>query len=433
MRALSVPAILLAALLAAAAPPIGEVEPNGFTTPAPQAVGVLGAAGIQVQGTLDPTSPSGGDPGDRDGFSFTMEAAGPFTAVVDDGGAGETFVLALVGDGPGGPVLLASSQGPAPLTLSRPGLETGVDYRVGVAAFSDGAPLAYDLSLTAESTLPPWTAAPCPGYAPEAEPNDGGPTATDLGDFTGILCAEGIQSAVSPPGSGDPADPDFFLFRNVLPTPVRFVFDADPGTLKVTIHFLGFVGPFPWIEDTFGGHREILTPALEPGGSYFVDVRAEQGTAPIAYRFHMEPSAPPPLPPPEPLELSRARLRLAPGPSFRLKGTFQPGIGVDLGAGAPFTWRVRGLEGSVVSGEMRLTRRGKLRYRAPRGTPGLKALDFDPLRGRFSLRGKGLDLQGEYEPLDPEVLVHLDLDGTRLEAIEAGLFSRDGRVLRVRR
>jgi hypothetical protein len=432
MRPLSLLAVL-AITLAAAADPVAEVEPNGFSTPDPQALGVLGAAGLEVSGALDPTSENGADPGDRDGFSFTMEAAGPLTAVVDDAGAGRTFVLALAREDEGGVVQIASVQGPAPLTLSCPGLEAGPGYRIGVAAFSDGTALPYGLTLSATSSLPAWTGQPCPGFVPEVEPNGDGSRALHLGDFVTVLCAEGVQSLVSPPNSGDPADPDFFMFRNVLPTPVRFVFEADPGTLRVTIHRLGFVGPFSWIEKQFGGYTEILSPALQPGMTYLVEVRAEQGTAPIAYRMHLEPSAPPPPPPPEPADLTRARLRLGPGPAFRLNGTFEPGLGGDLEAGAPVGFVVRGLEGEIAAGVLTQTRRGRLRYRAPRGTMGLRALDFDPFRGRFSLRGAGLDLQGEVEPGDPLVSVLLDFGDLSVLAEEQGEFSPDGLVLRVRR
>lgn len=432
MRPLAIPVILVAAVLAFA-DPVGEVEPNGFSTPDPQAVGVLGAAGIQVQASLDPTSPSGADPGDRDGFAFTMEAAGPLTAVVDDGGSGKTFVLALAREDVGGLVQLAASQGPAPLTLSCPALATGVVYRVGVAAYSDGTALPYELALSAASSLPTWTGAPCAGFIPESEPNGDGVAANDLGDFTTVICAEGVQSLVSPPGSGDPADPDFFLFRNVLPTPCRFTFEADPGTLKVTIHRLGFVGPFPFVEKVFGGFAEIDTPALLPGMSYLVEVRAEQGTAPIAYRFHFEPVAPPPPPPPEPADLLRGRLRLSPAPSFRLSGTFEVGLGGELEAGVPVSFQVRGLEGEVASGVLTQTRRGKLRYRAPKGTPGLRALDFDPFRGRFSVRGAGVDLQGQVLPGDPVLSVLIDFGDVSVLASEEGEFSPDFQVLRVRR
>jgi hypothetical protein len=242
-----------------------------------------------------------------------------------------------------------------------------------------------------------------------------------------------VQSLVSTPGSGDPADPDLFLFRNVLPTPCRFTFEADPGTLKVTIHRLGFVGTFPWIEKSFGGFTEIDTPALLPGMSYFVEVRAEQGTAPIAYRFHFEPVAPPPPPPPEPADLKRGRLRLSPAPSFRLSGTFEVGLGGELEAGVPVSFQVRGLAGEVASGVLTQTRRGKLRYRAPKGTAGLRALDFDPFRGRFSVRGAGVDLQGEVEPGDPVLSVLIDFGDLSVLAAEEGEFSPDGQVLRVRR
>ena len=432
MRPLSV-LVVLTLTLAAAADPVAEVEPNGFSTPDPQALGVLGAEGLEVAGALDPTSESGADPGDRDGYSFTMEAAGPLTAVVDDAGAGKTFVLALAREDAGGLVQIASSQGPAPLTLSCPGLEAGPVYRVGVAAYSDGAALPYGLVLSAASSLPAWTGQPCPGFVPEVEPNGDGTRALHLGDFVTVLCAEGVQSLVSPPGSGEPADPDFFMFRNVLPTPVRFVIEADPGTLKATIHWLGFVGPFPWIEKQFGGYTEILTPALQPGMTYLVQVQAEQGTAPIAYRIHFEPSAPPPPPPPEPADLTRGRLRLGPGPAFRLIGSFEPGLGGHIEAGAPVQFVVRGLEGEIAAGVLRQTRRGKLRYRAPRGTMGLRALDFDPIRGRFSLRGAGIDLQGEVEPGDPLLSVLIDFGDLSVLAEEPGDFSPDGLVLRVRR
>src|SRR5688572_11917780 len=93
--------------VAAAAVPVLETEPNGFTTPGPQSVGTVGAAGLTVTGTIDPTSPTGLSPGDDDGFSFTMEAEGPLRAIVDDG-AGGTFVLALGEETGSGLVLRAA-------------------------------------------------------------------------------------------------------------------------------------------------------------------------------------------------------------------------------------------------------------------------------------------------------------------------------------
>jgi len=431
MRPLAVPAILLLTVLAAAAP-VAEVEPNGFTTPSPQDLGVLGAAGLQVTGALDPTSPTGLDPGDRDGFSFTMEADGAVSATVDDGGAGKVFVLALSREEAGGPVQIAAVTGPAPLNLSRPGLVTGTTYRIGVAALSDGAPLPYTLDVLPENALPPWTGAPCPGAVPEAEPDGDAATATDLGDFTGILCGEGDLAEVAPPGSGLPGDPDVFRFRQVLQVPVRIVISADPGTVRVTLHALSFVGLAPVAEKAFGAYSEIDVGTLQPGQTYYVEIRAEQGTAPVGYQFHLEPIAPPPPPPPQPLDLYRTRVRTFPGFQFRVLGQFAPGLGAGLADGVPFSYRVRGLEEAFGAGSLRMIRGGRLRYRAPRGVLGLRSITFDPGLGRVLLKGRGVDLNGILDPTDPMLPVDLEFEGgLHLTAAEEGEFNLTGVVLRV--
>jgi hypothetical protein len=414
----------------AAASPVTETEPNGFDTPAPQAMGALGAGGFQVTGSLDPTSADGLDPADRDGYSFTMEAAGPVSATVDDGGAGKTFLLALSREDAGGPVILASALGPAPLTLASGSLATGETYRVGVAALSDGTALPYTLDLLPQDALPPWTAAPCPGDVPEAEPNGDLALATDLGDYTGVLCGAGSIAEVAPPGSGLDGDPDLFRFRNVLAVPAKLVVNADPGTLRVTISSLGLGTLDAVVEDTFGIYREIATPTLLPGMTYVVAIRGEQGTAPLDYDFHLEPDSPPPPPPPEPIALTKGRIRLAPGPSFRVTGTFAKGTGAGLAAGIPFHYKVRGLEETFGTGVLRRTGGGVLKYRAPKGTPGLKALVFHPAKGRLVLRGAGIDFLN-VDPTDPRVEVEVGLGTMLFLGSEPGRFSPNGAVLRL--
>src|SRR5258706_13692090 len=215
-------AVAAALLGAAAAGPgtVPETEPDGFTTPAPQAVGIVGPGGIAVSGTLDPTSPSGQEPGDNDGFSFAVAANGPFRAVVDDG-AGTTFVLGLSVETSSGADLLATVIGPAPLTISRPLLTTGKVYRIGVAALGDGSPLSYSLGLFPEDAVPPWTGESCTGFVPEQEPDDDTASATWLGWFDRTLCGQGDIAVVAPIDSEIVGVIDTFRFRDVLPLPAR--------------------------------------------------------------------------------------------------------------------------------------------------------------------------------------------------------------------
>ena len=413
---------------------VTETEPDGFTTPLPQATGVLGPSGISVEGTLDPTSPTGLDPGDRDGFSFAMQADGPFRAVVDDG-AGGTFLLAVAEETADGPRVLAAVLGAAPLTLSRPALSADSSYRVGVAAFADGTPLPYALDLAAEDAIPPWTGETCTAWVPEAEPNGSALDATDLGWFDRVLCASGSVAAVSPPGSGIAGDADTFRFRNVLPVPVRLAVTADPGLVDLEVQQLGFVGPQPLASASFGGATEILLPALQPGADYMVRVSARQGEDPLAYSFHLEPVAPPPRPPPTPLDLGRSLLRLGPGPgrsSFSVRASFEPGVGTGLATGDPFALRLRGWGQSFGEGLLRMDGLGRLRWRSAPGTPGLRTLLLDPFEGTLALRGGGLDLAGSVDPLDPTVSLELAVGDLRFAASEEGEFRPGRRVLRVR-
>jgi hypothetical protein len=424
------PVLLLA--LGAAAGTVQEQEPDGFTTPLPQAVGVVGTDGITVPGVLDPTSSTGLDPGDRDGFSFTMESAGPLSATVDDGGAGNVFVLALAREDPGGPVQLAAVLGAAPLTLSRPDLEAGPVYRVGVAALGDGSPLPYALDLRPVDSLPPWTGDVPQAPMQETEPDGSASEAVDLGDFTGVLWAQGSLSTVEPPGSGATGDADTFRFRAVLPAAARVVADASPGLVVLEIQSLVFVGAQPILQVKFGGASEVVLPPLQPGAAYLLRVSAEQGAAPLAYALRVEPWAVPPPPPPEPLEIRRATLRFAEEDarcSFSVRGAFAPGTGLDVLPGAPFSYRVRGLQEAFAEGFLGEDARGRLRYRAPKGSTGLRTLVYDPARGTLSLKGRGLPLDGAVDPADPEVGVEVAIGGTRLAATGEGTFRAGGRRL----
>jgi hypothetical protein len=124
-------------------------------------------------------------------------------------------------------------------------------------------------------------------------------------------------------------------------------------------------------------------------------------------------------------------VRFTPVPSFRLTGLFEPGLGGTLPAGIPFTYRVRGLEESIPAGLVRAKRRGRLVYRAPKGTPGLRSLVLDPVRGKVTMRGKGLEVQSNDDPLDPTLEVELDFDGLRFAAEAECLYSLDRALLKV--
>jgi hypothetical protein len=434
MRLLRSAAAALVFAGAAVAVPVSvpETEPDGFTTPPPQAVGVLGAAGISISGGLDPTSPTGLDPGDRDGYSFTMEAEGPFRATVDDG-AGTIYLLAIVEETVDGPELLAAVLGPAPLTLSRPLLEAGPTYRVGVAAFSDGTPTSYLLDLYPENAIPPWTGETCTSFLAESEPNEATLDATPLGWFDRTLCGQGDIAVVSPPDSGIDGDDDTFRFRNVLPVAARLVVDADPGLVDVEVDVLGFVGPAPIFSTSFGGATDVALPTLQPGADYMIRFSARQGTEPLHYSFHLEPVAGPPPGPPEPLELENAMLRFGPDARrsrFSIRGLFEPGVGDTLGSGAELRLFVRGGEADLAEGKTSLDSLGRLRWRAPPGLDGIRRFSFDPYDGVLIARGKGVDLHGDVDPSDPLVEVLLDFGNLRLGGSGDGVFRRKGRVLK---
>jgi hypothetical protein len=413
------------------------VEPNGFTHPDPQPVGALGAEGILVDASLDPTSPDGLDPGDRDGFAFTLADPGPLTATVDDGGAGKTFLLGLIREeAAGGVTFLGGVLGPAPLSLGNPGLEAGPVYRVGVASFGDGTPLPYSLSLETRDSLVPWTGQTCDGYLPEAEPDDAPIQAVDLGWFDRTLCGEGEISSIGLPEEGIAGDADVFRFRNVLPIPARIVVNAGPGEVHLEVQSLAFIGAATFLDRRFGGVADEVTGTLQPGADYFVRLSADRGDGPIHYTFHVEASAPAPPAPPEPLDLRRAVLRLSPGsggPSFSVRATFQPGLGSNVQPRSAFSYRVRGLAESFEAGARLFEESdGRLRYRAFPGTPGLRTLTFDPFRGLLVLRGRGLPLDQAWDPGDPTLEVRATLGEVRLAADETGEFRERGRVLRTR-
>ncbi|NUN53371.1 MAG: hypothetical protein HUU06_11380, partial [Planctomycetaceae bacterium] len=340
-------ALLLAAGTVLSSPPaaVPETEPNGFTNPAPLFLGLLGAEGLAVEGTLDPTSPTGLDPGDRDGFSFTAGESGPFAATLE-AAPGTTFLLALAVEGEAGPRSLGAVSGPAPLTLSVPDLEAGGTFRVGVAAFAGGDPLPYTLSLVREDALPPWEGTICAAETVAAEPDGSAGEAGDLGFFTGVLCARGSLETIVPPGFEGAGDEDFLRFRNVLPVAARLRFRADPGLLRLEAYALSFVGLSSIGTAAFGEEGALELPVLAPGADYFVRVYADQGEVPLDWSLVLEPLAGPPEPEAAPLELSAARVRLPePGTSFRVDGTFSPGTGAGLEGGVPFSWGLRGAGG----------------------------------------------------------------------------------------
>jgi len=428
--------VVFGALLAGAAGAVSvtEAEPDGFTTPAPQAVGVVGSAGITITGTLDPTSPTGLAPGDSDGFSFTMESDGPFRAVVDDG-AGGTFLVALVEQAESGLVLRSAVLGPCPLSLSRPLLAAGTVFRVGVAAFGDGTPRPYTLVLDPVDAVAPWTGESCAGVTPEAEPNEDAFEATYLGWFDRTLCASGDIAVVSPIDSGIEGDTDQFRFRNVLPVPVTLSITADPGQVDVVVERLVYVGSAPIASASFGSETTLGLPALEPGSDYLVRVSARQGTAPLHYDFHLEPVAQDPEPPPEPLDLAMAVLRIHPDAArsrFTFRGVAEPGFGVGLDEDTSLVLKVRGGETALASGSMTLDGDGRLLWKAPKGVTGIRTFSFDPFTGILKVKGKGVDLAGDVDPADPEIYIEADFGTERIAATATGTFSRNRRVLRVK-
>ncbi|MCK6480387.1 MAG: hypothetical protein L6R43_09610 [Planctomycetes bacterium] len=424
-------ALLLAAgtVLSSPPAPVPETEPTGFTTPPPQFLGLLGAEGLAVAGALDPTSPTGLDPGDRDGFSFTTGEAGPLAATLE-AAPGATFLLALAVEGESGPRALGAVSGPAPLTLSVPDLEAGRTWRVGVAAFADGAPLPYTLTLSREDALPPWDGSLCPGETVAAEPDGSAAEAGDLGPFTGVRCARGTLDSVVPPGFEGEGDEDFLRFRNVLPVAARLRFRADPGLLRVEAYALSFVGLSSIGAAAFGEAGALDLPALSPGADYFLRVRADQGEAPLDWSLVLEPLAAPREPEAAPLELTAARVRLQ-EPSFRVDGTFPPGTGADLGSGVPLSWTLRGAGGEIGEGVLTQDGRGRLVHRAPAGTPGLRRLILDPLLGRFRMRGGGLPFAAG--AADPLLDLRLTLGGIEMAGEAEAEFRAGGKVLVLRR
>jgi hypothetical protein len=435
MRPLRVSLAALALVATALAVPVSvpESEPDGFSSPSPQALGVLQGDGFTITGSLDPTSPTGLDPGDRDGYSFTLAADGPFRASIDDG-AGTLYLLAVAEDTVDGPEILAAVLGPAPLTLSRPQLAAGPTYRVGVAAFSDGTPSSYVLDLALENAVPPWTGESCTSFLAESEPNEEFASGTDLGWFERTLCGQGDVAMVSPPDSGIDGDDDVFRFRNVLAVPARIVVNADPGLVDVEVSVLGFVGPAPVHSFSFGGAADVQLPTLEPGSDYSIRFSAQQGTEPLHYSFHLEPVAGPPPSPPVPLELSSALLRLPADPArsrFSIRALFEPGTGDTLEDGAELTLNVRGGEAALAEGKTSLDSLGRLRWKAPPGLDGIRKFLFDPYDGKLTVVGKGVDLQGDLDPADPLVEVLLDFGALRLGGSAEGTFRRKGRVLRL--
>jgi len=395
-------AACLAAAAASGLPPVPEQEPDSFSGPSapPQALGTLDAGGLSVAGALDPTSPDGLAPGDDDGFSFSPAADGDFQATLSSA-PGDFFVLALAREDEAGLVALAATSGPSPLVLAVPGLTAGATYRVGVAALGDGTPAAYQLDLAAVAeALPPWTGETCAGFTPEAEPDDTAVDAFPLGDFVRVLCASGSFDTIVPGGGGDV---DTFRFRNVLPVPVRLAVTADPGQVTVEFQKVAFVGVGTVVSVTFSEAVALVLPALAPGQVYLVRLEGKQGTVPLNYSFHLEPSAPPgPAVLGAPVE--RAVLRMGEDPaehSFTLRAGFPPG---DFAAptGSAVSCRVRGLADDALDDPIEVDRRGRYVYRGGKRA-GLRSLVLDPSLGRLTLRGKGADLAGEVDPADPAV------------------------------
>ena len=410
--------------LTAPPPLVTRAEPKGSTTPPPQAAGALGAEGIDMEGVLDP--------GDRDGFSFTVSSDGPLAATVE-AAPGASFLVSLAREGADGPVGVASVMGAAPLTLAVPLLEAGAAFRIGVAALDVDAPLPYTLALRREAVLPGWSGEICGTPTPSAEP-DGYPlAATDLGFFTGVLCGSGALDAVVVPGGEGEGDEDHFRFRNVLPVPARLRFTTDPGLIRVEAQAVVFVGVQPFAAASFGEEGTLDLPALAPGSDYVIRVGADQGTAPLSYSFVLEPVAPPPGPEPEPLTVTRARVRLDPAgtrASFSVDGVFAAGTGLVLDASAPFAWSLRGAGQEFAAGLLTRDSRGRLVHRGLPGAPGLRLLRFDPVRGRVHLRGKGLGFASD--ATDPSLDLLLTLGDLELAADPDGAFNGSGRVLVVK-
>ena len=200
---------------------------------------------------------------------------------------------------------------------------------------------------------------------------------------------------------------------------------------------LGPMGRFTsnFVDVKFGEAGEMTSPPLEPGADYFLRFSAEQGTAPVHYDFHVEPTALPDPPDPEPLDLFRTVLRLAPDAkrsSFTVPARLDPAVVAGVEEGSPFSYRVRGLAESFSKGYLVEDSNGRFRFRGQKGTAGLHSLKFDPVKGVLVLAGKGESLAGSVDPADPTVKVLATLGSLNLAATEQGVFSRKGRVLKIR-
>ncbi|MHC4820262.1 MAG: hypothetical protein ACYTDX_00910, partial [Planctomycetota bacterium] len=413
---------------------VDELEPTSSSVP--QQLGVLDG-GALLTGSLASTTPSGLDPADRDGYAFTLDAEGPLTITLEQlsGSGSPPFTLALVEGEIGSSVQRAAILGEAPLTLSVAKVPADTNLRLLVGAFHDGEALDYGIEITPQASLPTWSGALCDPATEVSEPNDDLLAATDLGDFTGILCAGGSLDAVHPPAAEDESDRDVFIFRNVLPVPARLTVDADPGTTVVTVQQLVFIGVVPVASSRFGERSVLELPALEPGQQYGIEVTAEIGQAPLNYSFRLEPVAPPPPEPPAPLDILKADLRLdgsGQRGAFKIVAEFET---QDLGSlfpGETLAWTIRGLEEGPIAGALQVDARGRYVYRAPRGSRGLRRLVMDPETGIAKLKGRRADLRGDVADEDPAINVLLSLGEKRLAGEVEGERSPSGRRLRFR-
>ncbi len=416
--------------LAGGGTPVAEVEPDGFTHPLPQPLGAVGPTPVCVEGTLDPTHPTGLEPGDRDGFSFTL--SGDAVAARLTSAVGASFMLALAEDGNEGPPAgIATVVGRSPLSLDVPGLVPGNTYRVGVAVFSDGAPAPYSLVLSAEDLLPPWSGDLCVAPAGETDPDTSLLDGTDLGDFSRILCGAGVLDA-APPEEGVPGDEDRFRFRNLLPVPARLTVVADPGEVRVVVETLVFVGSVERASLSFGDVGVLDLAPLRPGATYVLRLSTPPGSPARAYSFHLEPVAAAPPEPGFPVDLAWARIRLHEDPertSFTVRGTFDPTALPPLDRAAGATVRVRTLRQDLGQSALDEDDLGRLVYRGLPGSAGIRRLVLDPFLGTLLLRGRRGDLGAAG---DGEVRVEIRLGEQALEGGAEAVVRRNGRLLVVR-
>lgn len=422
-------AFLALPALSAEGPILQETEPNGFTVPAPMEVGTPGQDGLRVVGTLSPTSASGLAPGDSDGFAFGVTGGSGDLEVLLESPSPFPFLLALSEIVDGSPRLRAAVLGPSPLRLQLPGPSGEALFKVGVAAFGDGGDAPWELTLSETATFPPWTGAPCAAPAASTEPDGDAIVANDVEDFGGLLCGTGVLGAlVDPSGEGE-GDVDMFRFRNLLPLPARLLVRADPGTVRVEVDHLNYVGLTPVASRVFGEETALELPVLAPGMEYVVRLSASHGQVPLAYSWHLEPVAIPPEEAATGLALAGGRLRKqteAAGGPWSVDGEFDPTEQGPLLPDGTGEVRVGGVAFPLPAGALEERPSGLLRWRAPPGSEGLRLVRIDPLSGRLRLKGRG-------RVVEQEELLRVELErGEFRVGGQAELEpSRNGRVLRV--